>query len=154
MNKPASLRQALTRSVPLLAAHPDKLKLYVDEGGIAATGNGSLSFEYAYTLHLVVMDYGGHPDQIMVPLLDWLSTHQPEMLRNRDLMRDGFRFEVDILSHTLVDIDVKLKLSERVGVQRVDAGYRCTHFDEPTLDFARQPLPVIVDEGTPTWPAD
>ena len=136
MNKPDSLRRLLASAVPYLKRDPDKLHIFIDEGRVAATAAPSLSFEYAYTLNAIVTDFAGHPDTLMVPILDWLKRHQPEMLLNPDRMRDGFTFEADILNHKTVDLSIKLKLTERVGV-RDDAstGQRTiTHFDEPPVD--------------------
>lgn len=134
MNKPASLRQALEAALPDLKVNPDKLKVFIDAGGVATTATRSLSFEYAYVLNVVVCDYAEHPDQLIVAVLIWLRRHQPELLANRERMRDGFKFEVDIISHAAVDISIELKLTERVGVKSEAGKLTIEHFDEPSLD--------------------
>ncbi|MBI2382339.1 MAG: phage tail protein [Gammaproteobacteria bacterium] len=136
MLKPDSLRRALTAACPALKRNPDKLHVFIDAGHIAAGAGGSLSFEYAYTLNLIVTDFEAHPDSLMVPILAWLTVNQPELLLNREKMRDGFTFEAEILNHTSADISIKLALTERVQV-RDDAGSgrrEVTHLPEPPLD--------------------
>lgn len=136
MNKPASLRRLLEAAVPQFKRDPDKLHIFLDEGNVMATAAPSLSFEYHYLLNAIVTDYPGHPDTLMVPILAWLKVNQPEMLLNRDKMREGFSFEADILNHKTVDISIKLRLTERVGVKDDPAtGTRTiTHYDEPVVD--------------------
>jgi len=131
MHKPDHLRAHLTQALPELARHPDKLLLFVDEGNLIATGAPGLAFEYRYTLTLILTDYTGSPDAVMVPLLDWLHVHQSELLMNPD-RRDGIRFEADILANNQVDLQIQLPLTERVGVQQTAPGeFTTTHYPEP-----------------------
>lgn len=143
MNKPASLRMALTSAVAHLKHNPDHLHIFIDEGRIAATSAGeSLSFEYAYTLNVIVTDFPSHIDVMMAPTLEWLKVNQPEMLLNRDRMKEGVTFEADILNHKTADISLKLKLTERVIVRAgSSAGQRIIeHADEPAMPFERWAL--------------
>lgn len=135
MFKPALLRAALTAAVPHLQRNPEALHIFIDAGRIHSTGAGGLSFEYAYTLNVIVTDYGEHADTLMVPILSWLREQQPELLLNSERMADGFTFEADILSHQACDISVKLKLSERVRVVQDAAGVASiTHLPEPPVE--------------------
>lgn len=131
MKKPDSLRQALTQTIPELAQNPDQLHCFIQEGRISATSATSLSFEYAYTLEIIVTDYSAEPNTLIVAILAWLRVHQNEMLSNPELMQDGFSFEVDILNHDTVDLAIKLKLTERVGVHEKYGQYTIEHYDEP-----------------------
>lgn len=131
MIKPGSLREALTAAVPDLARNPEKLHLFVDEGRVVATGGRTISFEYQYTLTLIVVDFGGSSDAIMVPLLAWLRANQSELFFNPDRQRDGVKFEADILNHSTVDLAIKIPLTERVTVQVDGQSYRVTHQPEP-----------------------
>ncbi|HHF3589484.1 TPA: phage tail protein, partial [Haemophilus influenzae] len=54
MKKPNQLRKILEQSHPDFVKNPDHLQLYVDSGQIVATGAASFSFEYRYTLNVVV----------------------------------------------------------------------------------------------------
>ena len=131
MMKATSLREALTAAVPHLAAHPDALHVFVDEGNVVGTGARTLGFEYRYTLTLIVTDYPHSADTIVVPVLAWLRTNQPDTFTNPDKREDAFKFEAEILNHTTVDISIKLKLTERVTVKVQDAGYQVEHHPEP-----------------------
>ena len=131
MMKATSLREALTVAVPYLAAHPDALHVFVDEGNVVGTGARSLGFEYRYTLTLIVTDYPDSADTVVVPVLAWLRTNQPDAFTNPDKREDAFKFEAEILTHDTVDISIKLQLTERVTV-KVDAnGYQVEHHPEP-----------------------
>ena len=134
MNKPDSLRRALCDSVPELVRNPEHLHIFIDDGRIIATGAPSLSFEYAYTLKLIVTDFASHPDTIFVPLLAWLSHNQVDLLQNWSNVPDGVVFEADILNETTIDLEIRLKLTESVGVQDAGGVRTITHHDEPPLD--------------------
>lgn len=116
MLKPASLRAALTAAVPHLQQNPQALHVFIEEGSLRSTMAGGLSCEYSYTLTATLTDYADHADKVFIPIIAWLRWQQPEMLLNPDLMRDGFTFEVDFLGHDKCDIQIKLKLTERVRV--------------------------------------
>jgi len=133
MQKPDHLRAHLIHAMPELRQHPDKLLLFVDQGNIIATGAPGLAFEYRYTLTIILTDYTGSPDAVMVPLLDWLHVHQSELLANPD-RREGIRFEADILAGGLVDLQIELPLTERVGVTQTAPGVFSTeHYPEPAV---------------------
>ncbi|KVS58030.1 phage tail protein [Burkholderia cepacia] len=133
MNKPDSLRAALTAAIPEFARNPDRLHVFIEHGSIATTAANSLSFEYAYTLDVVVTDYAGHADHLIVPVIAWLKVNQPEMLLNRELCRDGFRFQAELLDNGKSDVEILLKLTERVGVLEMPEGYEIRHFAEPSI---------------------
>ncbi len=149
MLKPASLRAALTAAVPHLQQNPQALHVFIEAGSLRSTMAGGLSCEYAYTLSVTLTDYAGHSDALFIPIMAWLRYQQPEMLLNPELMRDGFMFEVDFLGHDKCDIQIKLKLTERVRVTQALATYphgdpdglhgpgtlaTITHLEEPQVD--------------------
>lgn len=136
MLKPASLRAALTAALPDLATHADRLLVFIDEGSVRCTAAESLSFEYGYTLRVVVTDYAQHADTVIVPLLRWVATHQPDLLANYDRHPDGITFEADLLSHGAMDLSIMLKLTERVvvGANKPGPGLIAHHVPEPPLD--------------------
>lgn len=134
MIKPDSLRAYLTDALPELQRDPDKLLVFIDRGSLVSTCAPGLSFEYRYTLNLILTDYAGHPDAVMVPLLVWLRAHQPELIANPAL-REQIAFEADVLDHDKVDLDLKLPLTERVGVHpRAGGGYEIEHYPEPQVE--------------------
>lgn len=131
MKKPASLRAALVAAIPSLAAEPDRLAVFIDEGSIAATGGRSLSFEYRYIVHALVMDFAGDSDAVFVALVEWARANQPDLVTNAGERGHGITFEVDILNHTTVDLSVKLQLTEGVAVSTGPDGERVIeHVDD------------------------
>ena len=134
MIKPASLRAAIEAALPELKKNPDRLLVFIDQGGLRCTAAASLSFEYSYTLQLIVTDYAEHADTIMVPVLAWVARNQPELLANPD-RRDGIRFEADLINHKSMDLAVSIQLTERVMVTTHDDGtHTAQHVPEPPLD--------------------
>jgi len=133
------LRWGAPGDVPVLALHPERLKLFVDEGHLVATGVSGLSFEYRYTLTLIFTDYRGTPDALMAPLLAWLRVHQRELFDNPE-RRDALRFEAEILDHERVDLELQLPLTERVGIHETAPGrYQIEHYPEPSVPGAYAP---------------
>ncbi|MGC0841615.1 phage tail protein [Pantoea agglomerans] len=133
MLKPQQLRQALTDSVPELQRNPDALNVFIDSGRIVSTLASSLSFEYQYRLNMVITDYAGNIDLLIVPLLAWLRTNEPDIMATEEKRRTGFTFQADVISDTASDISIELQLSERVIVKQADDGLHVTHVGENPL---------------------
>lgn len=161
MNKPESLRAHLLAAVPELHKNPDRLLVFIDNGTIRSTAAPGLSFEYSYTLNIILTDYAGHPDAVAIPLLAWLLVNQPELLTNLEKGKTAIAFEADVLDNSKVDLSLKLPLTERVIVKKQDDGsLQVSHPNEPelfeetfTLDGLRLETPsgeVIAQWGAPT----
>lgn len=150
MNKPNSLRSHLLQHIPELQHDPDRLLTFIENGKIRCTAAAGLSFEYEYQLQLIITDYAGHPDTVMIPLLDWLRTHQHELLANYDSNRDGIQFDAEIMANDLVDLSITLPLSERVIVKPVEGGLSVNHPPEPQLtDHLPQQQYTLYMDGEP-----
>ncbi|MCF5922874.1 phage tail protein, partial [Xanthomonas perforans] len=54
MIKPASLRAHLVAALPDLARDADRLLVFIDAGSLVSTVQPGLSFEYQYTLNLIL----------------------------------------------------------------------------------------------------
>ena len=134
MKKPEALKAVLLRDVPALAADATKLSMFVDKGRICARRIRSLAFEYRYTLSLVVMDYAGEVDDLIVPILAWVADQQPDLLERGE--QEPFKFESEILDTNAADVSIEIELTERVLVERVDGGLKVTHLGEPRLPDA------------------
>ncbi|MFP6562374.1 phage tail protein [Paraburkholderia sp. B3] len=131
MIKPASLRAAIVRAIPSLAANPDKLTVFIDAGSIAATSARSLSFEYRYTCNVMLLDFAGDSDELFVAIVEWTRAYQADLFLNPDERANGITYEVDILDNATVDVSVKLQLTESVVVRRADDGTRTIeHVDD------------------------
>lgn len=135
MLKPASLRAAITAAIPHLQKNPQDLHIFIEEGSVKATMAGGLSSEIAYTLSATITDYVGEASIIFTPVIAWLWTNQPDMLQNPERMRDGFRFEADIIDHQRCDIAIKLQLTERIIVKTSPA-------TQTGASGEQEPLPV------------
>lgn len=156
MLKPASLRAALETALPDLAANPDRLVLYIDQGRIDQRAGATLSFEYRYRLNVVLLDYPHHASTAIVPIVAWLRRHQPEIELNPELGEQAFTFEAEILNHASMDLALRLLLTERVLVSTESAPYTVTHIDEPTLtdpalDGLAWQLVFVQPPSAPDW---
>lgn len=142
MIKPASLREAVKQAVRALQDDPSKLLVFVDEGSTVAHGTGSLSFEYRYTLNLILTDMQGSADPVMVAVLEWAQVNQPELLAvNQERERNGITFEVDQVNHDTYDLSIKLPLSEAVRVTKDGTGARqIHHVAEQAPEWTREGL--------------
>lgn len=136
MNKPQSLRRALNRAVAHVRDNPDKLHLFVDNGSLVATGAQSMSWEYRYTLNVVIEDFSGDQNLLMAPVLLWLKANQTDAINNPQLRERLFTFEIDILRNDACDISLNLQLTERVLVR--NDGAISTVEAEPEPDEPQQ----------------
>lgn len=137
MIKPGSLREAVKKAMPALKNDPAKLLVFVDKGRVLSHGPGSLSFEYAYTLNLVMTDMTGSADPIMVAVLEWAQVNQPELLVVNE-KRNTISFEVDQLNHDTYDLSIELPLTESVTVTTSGNGAReIRHVAEASTDWMR-----------------
>lgn len=144
MLKPPDLRQHLTSAVPDLGRDPEKLIVLAKGGKLVNTGTPSLSFEYRYTLNIIVLDFAGHADGIMVPLLEWARRNQPELFDNEQLRQNAIRFDVEYLTTSTVDLSIEIDLTERVLIRaRADGpegALNVIHVGEP-------PVPGAIDKA-------
>lgn len=131
MLKPNHIREIITRANPYLRRDPDKLQVFLDEGRIACRGANSLSYEYAYTLNVIVQDYPHHADQIIIPLLAYLRAQQPELFENRDNSAQVIRFDAEFLNHKTLDLSIQVDLTERVLVKQAEGGLEASYAGEP-----------------------
>ncbi|QND86503.1 Phage tail completion protein R [Chromobacterium vaccinii] len=129
------MRAALEAALPELRDNPDRLQMFVEDGGTAGAP-GKLSFRYRYTLKALITDYAGHLDQVMIPLHAWIEENEPPLIQNAELREKGFRFEVDWVTVNAVDLQITLRLSESVRVERLpDGNIRATHQGEPVAEW-------------------
>ena len=82
---------------------------------------------------MVITDYAGNIDLLIVPLLAWLRTNEPDIMASEEKRRTGFTFEADVISDTASDISIELQLSERVIVKQAADGLHVTHVGENPL---------------------
>lgn len=117
MYKPKSLRKALTDAVPDLARNPEMMRIFIDNGKLASTLAASLSFENQYTLNVVVTDFTGDIELLLVPIQAWLRIHQADIMTTDEGRKKGFTYFADINSNDSADISISLMLTERTLVR-------------------------------------
>lgn len=137
MKKPNQLRKILEQSLPDFVENPDRLQLYTDGGQIIATGASSFSFEYRYTLNIIVTDYAGDIAALVVPMIAYLRTNQPEIFENPQLRENAFKFQVDYNNNNTADISFEIKLTERVVSKKDGDGVQLNYAKEPVLEDPR-----------------
>ncbi|WP_455425794.1 phage tail protein [Dryocola sp. LX212] len=137
MLKPVSLRNALCDAVPALRNNPDMMRIFIDGGKIASTLATSLSFENQYTLNVVVTDYHGDLDYLIVPVNAWLRENQPDIMTTDEGKKRGFTYVADINDDESVDVSISLLLTERTLVRQEGEALHVQHVGEPPL-----PAPV------------
>lgn len=131
MNKLQDLRAQLLNFVDGLKESPETLLTFADKGKIVCNSL-TLSFEYQYTANVILTDFSGDSDKVMLVLLAWYQQQQQDKC-----FPTNFEFEADILANDKVDLSIKLELTERVIVSKNSAGQieSITHPDEPMLDI-------------------
>lgn len=146
MIKPQEVREMITRTNAYLKTNPDKLQVFIDAGKVVSTGAPGLSFEYDYTLTVIVQDFPDHADLIILPLLVYLRTNQSELFENYSKNKELITFDVEFLDQSSIDLMLKINLTERVLVAENDAGKLiATHIPEPEHpDFPNQDYHIEV----------
>lgn len=82
MNKPEHLRAHLLGTIAELKHNPDRLLIFIDNGKVRCTAAASLSFGYCFDLQIILSDYAGHPDSVMLPLLARSASTNPCFWKN------------------------------------------------------------------------
>ncbi|MDR2325116.1 MAG: phage tail protein [Acidovorax sp.] len=148
MNKLDSLRTYLRGAIPALHADPQQLKVFVESGRMVGRSGGSLSFEYRFTLRLVLLDFAGSLDLLAVPLMAWLNLYQPDLLQNKESAAKGVRFEAEPLANDKMDVVVELDLTEMVVVNEDKDGNGRTRLTATHKGEVLHPLPYAQGDYT------
>lgn len=114
MIKLQSLRQHLLDAVPELKRGPEKLLTFINDGKVKFARGQHLSHQYSVDAQIIITDYTGTLDTIMIPLLQWLSHYQPDLVED-----EAVQIEAEILNNHSWDIALTVRLTERV-VAKVD----------------------------------
>lgn len=140
MIKINSLRAALDLALPELRGDPDKLVIFVDRGRIVSRLSPGLAFEYRYEATLWLPGLTGGSDRVMLPLLLWLRTNQPDIFQRFDRDDTAIVFAADIVDAATADVMIKFELTEGVVAtpRADDSGWDVDRTVEPTL--AEEPL--------------
>jgi hypothetical protein len=130
-----SLRAAITAAVPELAAHPARLKMWIEKGSAQCRQSESFGFTFSYRLCVYLEDLATDIAIVSLALFGWLRVNQVDLLSPGT---DGFTFDADVLDNGTVDVMFLLKLTEDVAVTPRDDG----KFD---LAYQAEPDPMWDD---------
>lgn len=133
MEKPNSLRAALTAAAPDLARDPERLTMWVEEGRIRSPMVENRGFAWEYTLNITVTDLILHPSVLFLAINDWLRAAQPDLLTPASSA--GYRFDADIIDPQTVDLHIKLRLTENVALVAGPNGPALQHLAEPDMTW-------------------
>nr|WP_314121382.1 phage tail protein [uncultured Brevundimonas sp.] len=153
MRKPNSLRAALVAALDAkhrFSERPADLHMVMQDATPVADGRPGMAYVWHYTLAIGFLDFTGSPDEIALPILTWLQRWQPDAFATADKLKNVFNLDVEFMADDIVDVMVRLKLSEVVSmVGRPDGGMDLTRPEEP-MPFALiggPPLHAVYLEG-------
>lgn len=144
MKKPQNLKDHLLSAVPELQRDPDRVLVFADEGTVRSTLANGLSFEYVYTLTLILTDYAGDLAAVSIPVLDWIRTNQSELMANLEKSKSAIKFEAEILSNDKVDLVIQIPVTERIIIKKEQDKLTITYPDEPQYHKAEQSKQVTL----------
>lgn len=118
MLKLNSLKALLMQCLPAdLARDPKRLVVLAEGGTVVTTGTASLSFEWRYTARVIVLDYAGHADALIVPIIAWMKRNQSEQMDNPATRDNAIQFRIEPVTPTTMDVAIELQLTERAIVK-------------------------------------
>lgn len=145
MRKPPSLRAALVAALDAkhrFSERPADLHMVMQDATPVADGRPGMAYVWHYTLAIGFLDFTGSPDEIALPILTWLRRWQPDAFATPERLKAAFSLDVEFMADDIVDVMVRLKLSEVVSmVGRPDGGMDLTRPEEP--------IPFALIDGAP-----
>ncbi len=122
MIKLNDLREHLLTRVDALRRNPDQLLTFVEDGQIIFHQGGNLSHKYVLPIRLIVTDWRYSADDLVLPILEWLSIREPGLDPENAL-----GFESEIIDKQTVDVAFRIQVTERVVVTETEAGREIEH---------------------------
>lgn len=144
MKKAEQLREHLTKRVRFFADNPDRLVMFVENARVIPRYAPNLNFVYNYPVTIGVESYSGNPDIVTVAIIEFLQTHQRDLMQNTDLVKDMIEMNAEFLDHQNYDLSYKVTLRESVAVTvnsdiEDDGRYDIEHVTEP-IDYDQLPV--------------
>jgi len=131
MKKLADLRAHILANVPELKDNPEKLVTFIEDGQIEYWKGANLSHSYTLPVRVIITDYTGSVDNIVIPILAWLSYREP----GAD-PENAISFEAEILKNNAYDLAITVNITERVIVKATEAGLDVEHvLPEPEMEM-------------------
>ena len=145
MQKPASLRAALTAALPELRNEPDRLSLWVEDGNVRARQTVTQGFAFEYPLSVLLREVKTDIAIAVHAMNRWLRVHQPDLLAAHQAA--SYKFETDIMDNGSADILFTLQLTENVAIaDAVDGGW--------SIDYLAEPDPLLANDDPVEGMAD
>lgn len=142
MRKLADLRNHILANVPDLKRNPDKLLSFIEDGNIEFWQGPNLSHMYTLPIRIIVTDYSGDMDELVLPILSWLAYREPGLDPQRSIS-----FEAELQNNNSYDISITVNVTERVIVTALETGFQTDHV-LPEPEMAMNPdaeWQIIVD---------
>ncbi|MDI5893082.1 phage tail protein [Halomonas rhizosphaerae] len=133
MKKLHSLRAYLLERIPGLKRNPDRLLTFIEDGSIEFHCGAHLSHQYRVPVRVVLTDHAGELDTVIIPLLQWLSRYQPDLVPE-----EAVSFQAELLDNQRWDLAIDVTLTERV-VALVDCDAGTIHVDHRQPEFEIDP---------------
>jgi hypothetical protein len=143
MQKPASLRAALTAAIPEIRDQPDRLVIWVEDGAVRARQTETQGFAFQYPLSVLLRELSTDIAIVALAINRWLRRHQPDLLAGG--AGDSYKFETDVLDNATADILFTVALTENVAVTPQEDG-------SWSIEYLVEPDPLF-DDGLPLPPA-
>ena len=122
MKKLEDLRNHILTNVPDLNRNPDKLLSFIEDGNIEFWQGPNLSHNYSLPIRIIVTDYSGDLDHLILPIISWLSYREPGADPQRTIS-----FEAELLNNNSYDISITVNVTERVIVTALETGLHAEH---------------------------
>ena len=146
MQKAQLLRTHLRTHIPFLSANPDRLVMYVEQAQIIPNYINTLSYEYRYTLTVGIEAFTGSPDAVNAAIIEFMQTHQRDLLQNRDLADTAIKMNAEILDAQNYDLMFEIHLRELVTVKLNPDGAGQNRYD-----IEHNPAPIDIDSRPARW---
>lgn len=146
MQKAQLLRAHLRTHIPFLSDNPDRLVMYVEQAQIIPNYINTLSYEYRYTLTVGIEAFTGSPDAVNAAIIDFMQTHQRDVLQNRDLADTAIKMNAEILDAQNYDLMFEIQLRELVTVKLNPDGAGQSRYD-----IEHNPAPIDIDSRPARW---
>lgn len=131
MKKLIDLRAYLLHRVPELKRNPEQLHCFIDTGNIAYHGSANYSHRYKMEIRLIITEWRGHADDIVLPVLEWLTVREPCRDPNK-----AIQFSAQIIDSETVDLELRIPAEESVLVHFEDKQRRIEHvLPEPDIEL-------------------
>lgn len=137
MQKPASLRKALTAALPELRNEPDRLSLWVEDGSVRTRQTAAQGFAFEYPLSVLLREVKTDIAIAVHAINRWLRIHQPDLMAAHQAA--SYKFETDILDEGSADILFTLQLTEAVAIADAEGGAW-------SIEYQAEPNPLLTDD--------